>query len=301
MFREPKAPAKRQHSSTNLQHVVPGELLTTETAFLRGHGTYVQDNRLYSTVSGVVERVNKLVSVRPLKFRYFGEVGDVVVGRITEVGQKRWKVDLNGRQDAMLALSAIQLPGGVQRRRTTEDELNIRSFFVENDLISAEVQQFHSDGSIALHTRSLKYGKLVNGQFVSVPCGLMKRTKQTFHSLGCGVNVILGTNGYIWISPTPTPTELQEQQLLLQNYSLNDPTTPVQPNPKATIDIHTRENICRVRNAIVVLAKQFLAIHPVTIIDVYEESIHHKLQPKEMLDEDWISIITTKAAEHKID
>lgn len=43
-----------------------------------------------------------------------GEVGDVVVGRITEVGQKRWKVDLNSRQDAVLMLSSVNLPGGVQ-------------------------------------------------------------------------------------------------------------------------------------------------------------------------------------------
>ena len=29
-----------------------------------------------------------------------GEIGDVVVGRITEVQQKRWKVDINCRLDA---------------------------------------------------------------------------------------------------------------------------------------------------------------------------------------------------------
>lgn len=27
---------------------------------------------------------------------------------------KRWKVDVNGRQDAMLLLSSVSLPGGVQ-------------------------------------------------------------------------------------------------------------------------------------------------------------------------------------------
>lgn len=27
---------------------------------------------------------------------------------------KRWKVDINGRQDAILLLSSISLPGGVQ-------------------------------------------------------------------------------------------------------------------------------------------------------------------------------------------
>lgn len=35
------------------------------------------------------------------------------MGRITEVLQKSWRVDLNGRNDAVLMLSAINLPGGV--------------------------------------------------------------------------------------------------------------------------------------------------------------------------------------------
>jgi hypothetical protein len=51
----------------------------------RGHGTYEDDGELVANVSGVVERVNKLVRVRPLQARYVGDVGDVVVGRVKEV------------------------------------------------------------------------------------------------------------------------------------------------------------------------------------------------------------------------
>ena len=90
--------------------------------------------------------MNKLVSVRPLRSRYTGEVGDVVVCRIADVGQKRWKVDVNSRQDGVLMLSSINLPGGEQRRRTAEDQLNMRQFYVEHDLVSAEVQAFFQVG-----------------------------------------------------------------------------------------------------------------------------------------------------------
>lgn len=34
---------------------------------------------------GIVERVNKLISVRPLKSRYYAKIGDVVVGRVLSV------------------------------------------------------------------------------------------------------------------------------------------------------------------------------------------------------------------------
>lgn len=79
---------------------------------VRGHGTYEEHGELKSSVAGVQEKVNKLISIRPLKSRYNGETGDVVVGRITEVQQKRWKVDTNSRLDSVLLLSSVNLPGG---------------------------------------------------------------------------------------------------------------------------------------------------------------------------------------------
>ena len=44
--------------------------------------------------------------------RYVGEVGDVVIGRVLEVGQRRWKVDTNTKLDSVLMLSSVNLPGG---------------------------------------------------------------------------------------------------------------------------------------------------------------------------------------------
>jgi len=75
-------------------------------------------------------------------------------------------------------LSSVNLPGGVQvisrqtdvidvltlfrsqRRKLESDELQMRTFFEEGDLLVAEVQAFFSDGAMSLHTRSLKYGKV---------------------------------------------------------------------------------------------------------------------------------------------
>lgn len=85
-------------------------------------------------------------------------------------------MDANSRQDAVLMLSSVNLPGGVQvcgslfisykrltgsqRRKLESDELQMRLFFEEGDLLVAEVQAFFSDGAMSLHTRSLKYGKV---------------------------------------------------------------------------------------------------------------------------------------------
>jgi len=205
-----------------MQYVTTGDLITSEPGFLKGHGTISQsdlksgddkkEEKLIATVSGFVERVNKLISVRALNSRYQPEVGDVVVGRILEVADKRWRVDVNSRIHAVLMLSAVDLPGGVQRRRTHQDALEMRTFYCENDLISAEVQKVMSDGTVSLHTRNLKYGKLRNGQFLRVAANLVKRAKHHFHDLPCGVHLIIGTNGYIWLSETANESEQAEEE-----------------------------------------------------------------------------------------
>ena len=58
--------------------VTPGESITSDVAFMRGHGTFhSQDNtELIASVYGVVERVNMLISVRARKSRL---VVDVIV------------------------------------------------------------------------------------------------------------------------------------------------------------------------------------------------------------------------------
>eukprot|EP00884_Botryococcus_braunii_P009121 jgi/Botrbrau1/1820/Bobra.146_1s0018.1 len=134
-----------------------------EEGFLRGHGTTLFDGRLRASVCGVIERVDKLVSVRAIRSRYSPELGDVVVGRVIEVAGTRWNLDLRARREAVIALSAVNLPGDEQRRRTAEDALAMRDLYREGDLLSAEVQAIYADGTVFLHTRSTKYGKLEGG------------------------------------------------------------------------------------------------------------------------------------------
>ncbi|XP_047381815.1 exosome complex component RRP4 isoform X2 [Sciurus carolinensis] len=118
MAMEMRLPVARKPLSESLgrdtkKHlVVPGDTITTDTGFMRGHGTYMGEEKLIASVAGSVERVNKLICVKALNTRYNGEVGDIVVGRITEVQQKRWKVETNSRLDSVLLLSSMNLPGG---------------------------------------------------------------------------------------------------------------------------------------------------------------------------------------------
>ncbi|KAG0593112.1 hypothetical protein M758_1G298800 [Ceratodon purpureus] len=274
----------------NVGDVIP---VDHEAGYLRGHGTQPVKEELLATVCGVVERVNKLVSVRPLRARYNAETGDVVVGRVTEVGGNRWKVDVNSRKDAELLLAAVNLPGGIQRRRTAIDELNMRDLYVENDLISAEVQSLHQDGSLHLHTRSLKYGKLRNGQLVRVAPYLIKRLKQHFHQLkDLGVDLILGCNGFIWISAASPGNK--------DNLPGSVATSASAVVGESPLQFEVRERICRLANSVRVLGALGLLISPDSIMQTYEASLLWEVPVKDMLSADFYVKLAEKEAEQRM-
>lgn len=267
---------KKIASSVGIEskHIVsPGDVITEDTGYMRGHGTYIDGDKLIASVAGVVERVNKLICVRPFKTRYNGEVGDVVVGRITEVGQKRWKVETFSKLDSVLLLSSVNLPGGELRRRSAEDELMMRHFLAEGDLISAEVQSLYSDGSLSLHTRSLKYGKLREGTLVQVPPSLVKRCKTHFLNFPCGATVILGNNGYVWICP------LEEEEPTLTDNQTDRITA--EERPPQNIQDTDRETIARLRNCVVTLADHGVTLFITSLQYAYDASLRHSV--KELL------------------
>src|SRR4051794_28102746 len=79
--------------------VTPGEVITTDPSYMRGHGTYLdENNHLRSSIAGMVSKLNRLVLVTPLSTRrYVGDIGDVVLGRVLDIGNKRWRVDIRAR------------------------------------------------------------------------------------------------------------------------------------------------------------------------------------------------------------
>ncbi|GIX84782.1 exosome complex component RRP4 [Caerostris extrusa] len=221
----------------NTAVVTPGCVISSVSGFMRGHGTWLDENEnLCSTVAGNVERINKLYSVRPLRSRYNGEVGDVAIGRIAEVRHKKWSVDANARLNAILLLSSVNLPAGELRRKTEEDELMMRHHFEVEDLIS-----------------------LSQGVLVKVPSSLIQRGKIHFHNIVSGVQIILSNNGYIWISPT-TGGDV-ETGGFTENFE--------------HISKSVRKDIARLRNCILALVAHNKQLYSTIILYAYEASLSY--------------------------
>lgn len=258
--------------------LTPGELITDDPSWMRGHGTYGgSHHRTFASVAGQVQRTNRLLTVRALRGRYNAIIGDHVVGRITEVGNRRWKVDIGSTQDAVLQLGSVNLPGGILRRKSDDDELQMREFLKEGDLLNCEIQSLFFDGGAALHTRSLRYGKLRNGVLVQVPSSLILRQSTQSHQLEGNVEVIIGVNGYIWLrmassnssgtnapaTTNPGLTRLEQDTDAMQIYKDTNDYIP----------LTVRQTISRYANCVRMLVDKEMQIYGSRLRELYEASL----------------------------
>lgn len=274
-----------------------------EDGVLKGHGTSELDGQVVATLCGVVERVNKLVYVRSLRSRYKPETGDIIVGRVVEVAQKRWRLEINSNQDAVLMLSSVTLPDGIQRRRTAVDELNMRNIFEENDVISAEVRNLQHDGTLQLHARSDKYGKLERGQLLSAPSYLVKRRKQHFHQLDqYGVLLILGCNGYVWVGELVEAKDRMEVDQVNLSEEANMKSRSYMSLEETEPDytpLETRRNICRIANAVRVLSILGFNITIEVILEIFELSISENVDVHDMLGAEFCVRVAEKESDRR--
>jgi exosome complex component RRP4 len=159
----------------------------------------------------------------------------------------------------------------------------------EGDLVSSDVHSFHHDGGIVLHARSLKYGKLSNGCLVKVPPSLVPRQQHHFVSLPCAVDVVLGNNGFVWLTATlPTDGSRSAVDLAVHEQAEVGVVAAVEAQKAAAaarvIQANARLSIARVRNSILALASASVTITPLTIMAAYTASESMQLAPKDLLE-----------------
>lgn len=267
------------------QILTPGQTVTTDPQWMRGHGTFVSanselddDTTIRSTLAGTLQKTNKLLSIVPLRARYTPEIGDLVVGRIVEVQSRRWKVDIAAPLLANLLLSSINLPGGILRKRTSVDELNVRSYFSEGELVVAEVRELFQDGSASLHTRSLRYGKLRNGYFLSVSgqgggAGVVRAKRHIFtlqtSRRGGEIDLVLGVNGYIWLA---NHSVVKREDVGL-NRMEEVVSSAMYSNQNDAIGAETRREIARVAECIRALVEGGVKVEEETVRRAYDAAL----------------------------
>ncbi|OQS54640.1 EXOSC2 [Ecytonucleospora hepatopenaei] len=189
---------------------LPGEeiLDNSQKEFTYGLGTYETDNKIKSSLFGAVKFHNRIVVCESFfSFKYFPNVGDVIIGRVVEISNKKWKIACNSINEATLSLGSVLMPGVAQRIKDEEDEMEMHKIYGIGDVIICEVQKTSKNGLCTLHSRSSKYGKLTDGLLLQIPYFLIKKQKSIYDY--CKIKVFVGSNGFLFFKTSCAYNELQ--------------------------------------------------------------------------------------------
>lgn len=179
--------------------VTPGDLLA-EGDYIAGENTYKGNDKIYSTQLGLVDYEGRKVHVTALKAFYIPYVGDMVIGKVVEMGFSGWMLDINAPLLAMLRASdVLDRPFKPQRN-------DLSSIFNVGDLIIAKIVAYDRTRDPLLTVGEPGLGKITRGQIVEVTPTKIPRVigrqgsmiSMLKREIGC--HITIGQNGVILVS-----------------------------------------------------------------------------------------------------
>jgi exosome complex component RRP4 len=181
------------------QLVIPGELIA-KGDYIVGDNAYKDEENIFALKIGLVDISGKKISIIPLKGCYIPRVGDIIIGRVLDIGISGWLIDIFSPYLALLPASEILAP------RLPFAKRDLTKFYNINDLIVAKVISFDRTKDPLLSTKEPGLGKITSGKLIrfspskiprligkkgSMISMLKKETKS---------QIIMGQNGIIVVS-----------------------------------------------------------------------------------------------------
>ena len=175
--------------------VIPGELLDS-SGLKPGPGTYVEKGSVYAARIGIRTKRSNMVGVVPLAGQYMPERGDLVIGKIMDLGASNWFVDINGPQQT--ALHVNEVPWRVEFGETGR-------FMSVGDLVLLKVVGVDENGKVQTSMKEHGLRKLTGGMVIDIAPTKIPRVIGRNGSMiqilknQTGCRIYVGQNGRIWI------------------------------------------------------------------------------------------------------
>ncbi len=180
------------------QIVVPGEILA-EGDYHSGRGTFKEEDKVCSSLVGLVAVRDKKISVIPLQSKYIPKRGDVVIGEITDIRFSMWNLDINSPYSGILPAAEVF---GKEKR-----ELN-RAFDV-GDVLFLRVVDVDEVKKVKLGLKGRGLGKFRGGILIYIT---PTKVPRLIGKKGSMINmikdqtrceVVVGQNGVVWVKGKP--------------------------------------------------------------------------------------------------
>jgi exosome complex component RRP4 len=190
------------------QVVTPGDLIA-EGEYIPGENTYLKQNKVYATRTGLVNFENKKVNVVALKAFYIPRIGDIVIGTIVEVGFTGWTVNINAPYPALLRASEVLSRPFKPQQDDLPQVLDV------GDLIVAKIVAYDRTHDPQLKVDEPGLGKITRGQILKIIPTKVPRVIGREGSMismikqETGCHIILGLNGVVLI----TGKTVEDEQL----------------------------------------------------------------------------------------
>lgn len=193
------------------QIVTPGDLLA-ENDYVAGDNTYKENGKIYATRVGLVDYDKRRVYVVALKSFYVPYIGDLVIGKVTDVTLGVWLIDIKAPYPAVLRASdALNRPFKPQR-----DELS--SIFDVGDVVIAKIVAYDRTRDPLLTVNDVGLGKVKRGQIIEITPTKIPRvigrqgSMITMLKQETGCQITVGQNGVILVSGK----SLEDEQLVIR-------------------------------------------------------------------------------------
>ena len=184
--------------------VTPGEAIA-EGEYTIGSNVYKKEKQIISQVIGLVTIKDNHISVVSLKGKYFPRVGDLVIGKVTDVSLSSWIVDIESPYPGIIRTSSSL------DRRFDPVKDDTRKIFDVGDIVVSKIFSFDRtrDPQLTLRndnrSQSGPYlGKLTGGRVIKVSPSkiprLIGRRGSMISTIKQYTNcrMIVGQNGCVW-------------------------------------------------------------------------------------------------------
>jgi exosome complex component RRP4 len=160
---------------------------------------YVEGEKVFSKVLGILKVSDDEISVVPLAGKYFPKVGDRIIGRIEEIEVSGWWVDINSPYKAFLPLGeAVEEFVDVRR-------VDLSRFYDIGDIIFCKITKVTKNKMVQVSMKDMLARKLFGGITIKITPYKVARVIGKGGSMielikkKTGSEIYVGQNGIIWI------------------------------------------------------------------------------------------------------
>ena len=194
----------QEETSKERKIVIPGEVISENSAILPGEGTRKEDNKIISERYGLLEESGKLMKVIPVSGVFIPRRGNVVIAKVTDISFNGWMTDVNSAYSSFLPVSEV--PRYIDKNHLT-DFLEIGDFF------SAKINSVKQKGiDLTMDSRGLN--KLEGGIIIFINPNKVPRVIGRAGSMislikeETNSKITVGQNGLVWIKADKVEDEL---------------------------------------------------------------------------------------------